>query len=342
VKIAIVRLSALGDIIHTAASLPFLRAALPDAHVTWFVEEKFAGILEHHPLIDRIIPLDLHGLKRHPSLALLQENLRRIRSAGPFDKVIDVQGLIKSALVARIAGTPVAGLDPRSAREPLASLLYRERYAVDCAGIAPMRFATLLAQALGFPLSEEMIRHKEPSLHFDATAAKGVLDPFYSDSVTNILLVVGASGAHKTYPPEQWIRVIEKLPPSNVLLVAGSDEERSAAEKIEAATSARLLPPMDLNALKVAVSRSDLLLGGDTGPSHIAWALNRPSILLFGATPPSMMMQTPINLALTADAPVNPCRFDKNDRSIATIPPESIVQNAKKLLTKIGKFPEMV
>jgi len=335
-RIALVRLTAMGDVIHTAASLQFIKSAYPNLHLTWFVEEKFAGILEGDPLIDTLVPLNLHGLKKDRSPARVAALYRRIKAGGPFDLVIDAQGLIKSSLVARLAGTPVAGLDRHSAKEGFASLLYHRRYPVDCAGIAPLRFASLIAQALGLTITEEMMRHKKPCLHFDAAAAKGLLDPFYSDDLPNILLVVGASGPHKTYPPEQWIRVVEKLPRSRVLLIAGSEEERRAARKIEAATHARLLPPMDLNALKVAVSRNDLLLGGDTGPSHIAWALNRPSILLFGATPPSMMMQTPINLALTADAPVHPCRFDKNDRSIATIKPESIAESAEKLMGNFG------
>ena len=89
---------------------------------------------------------------------------------------------------------------------------------------------------------------------------------------------------------------------------------------------------MDLNSLKYTVSRCDLLIGGDTGPSHMAWAMNRPSILLFGSTPKTMMMETPVNVALTSGAKVHPCRFDKTDRSIATIPPKDVVETAQRLL----------
>lgn len=334
-RLALVRLTALGDVIHTAASLQFIKAAFPDTHITWFVEEKFSGILRHNPHIDATVPLDLHGLKKDRSLAKIRSIARSIREAGPFDLVIDVQGLIKSAIVARLAGRESAGLDRKSAREGVASLLYRHRYPVDCADIAPMRFARLIAQALGIEITREMMERKAPYLFFDPNRDRSELDSYFSSDRPNLLIVTAASNPSKTYPPERWAEVIWGLEGSNVLLVAGSEAERREAGKIAASSAARLLPPMDLDGLKYAVSHADLLLGGDTGPSHIAWAMNRPSLLLFGATPRSMMFETQRNIALTSGTPVHPCRFDKSDRSIATIEPGKIVESARNLLDGI-------
>ena len=331
-RIALVRLTAMGDVIHTAASLQFVKAAFPDLRLSWFVEEKFAGILEGHPDIDTLIPLDLHRLKKDRSPSGISTLYRRIRAAGPFDLVIDVQGLIKSAIVARIAGGDVAGLDRSSAREGVASLLYRRRYPVDCAGIAPMRFASLIAQSLGITITPEMMAAKASCLPVDPDVLPADAETLFDPTRKNILLVTGASNASKTYPPELWVEVVRGLDVHNVLLIAGSEAERRDAETIAASTHARLLPPLSLPALKAAVARGDLLLGGDTGPSHLAWALNRPSLLLFGSTPRSMMFETPINRALSSGAPVHPCRFDKSDRSIADIRPETIVANAENLL----------
>ena len=336
-RIALVRLTALGDVIHTAASLQFIKAAFPDIHITWFVEEKFSEILRHNPHIDAIVPLDLHSLKKERSLAKIRSIVRSIREAGPFDLVIDVQGLIKSAIVARLAGREVAGLDRESAREGIASLLYRHRYPVDCAEIAPMRFARLIAQALGGEISPEMMERKAPYLFCDPARDRRGLDEFFDSRRPNVLIITAASNSSKTYPPERWIEVIRGLEGSNVLLVAGSEAERQEAGRIADATQARLLPPTDLDGLKYAVSRSDLLIGGDTGPSHIAWAMNRPSILLFGSTPRTMMFETERNIALTSGAPVHPCRFDKSDRSLATIEPGKIVESARNLLDGIIK-----
>ncbi len=334
-RIALVRLTALGDVIHTAAGLQFIKAALPDTRITWFVEEKFAEILEHNPDIDEIVPLDLHGLKKERSLPKLSSIYRRIKAASPFDLVIDVQGLIKSAIVARLAGSNVAGLDRPSAREGIASLLYRHRYPVDCAGIAPIRFATLIAQALGIEITREMMEHKAPYLFFDPDRDRRELDEYFSSEHPNLLIVTGASNPSKTYPPERWIEVIRGLKEANILLVAGSEAERREAARIADATRARLLPPIDLDGLKYAVSRCNLLLGGDTGPSHMAWAMNRPSVLLFGSTPRTMMFETEKNIALTSGTTIHPCRFDKSDRSIADIEPKEVIQSVRKLLNGI-------
>ena len=332
-RVAIVRLTAMGDVIHTLASIQFIKARIPDIHITWFVEEKFAEILRHNPHIDTIVPVNMHGLKKKPSLSALGTIVHTVKAAGPFDLVIDVQGLIKSAILARIAGSDVAGLDAASAKEGVATLLYRHTYPVDCAEIAPYRFASLLAQALGIEISKKMLLDKAPYLFFETDEACRAIDSFFSNDKKNILVVTAASNASKTYPPERFAELASILEEHNLLLVAGSEAEREAARTIAESSPATLLPPMDLNTLKYAVARSDLLIGGDTGPSHMAWAMNRPSILLFGSTPKSMMMETPVNLAVTSGAKVHPCRFDKSDRSIATIPPETIAKTATKFLT---------
>ncbi len=331
-RVAIVRLTAMGDIVHTMAALQFVKKAKPDTEITWFVEEKFAAVVERNPHVDRIVPVDLHRLKNGFSFTALRQEAAKVRSVGPFDLVIDVQGLLKSAILARIAGREVAGLDFDSAKEGVASFLYSQRFAVDCTRIAPLRFASLIAKALGIEITEQMLRKKEPYLFFDRERAAGRVDPFFDEKRPNLLVVTAASNASKTYPPERFIELIGHLEACNVLLVAGSEAERKEAETIAAATHARLLPPLDLDALKYAVFRCDLLIGGDTGPSHMAWAMNRPSLLLFGSTPRSMMMETPINVALTSGAKVHPCRFDKNDRSIATIDPARVAETASRLL----------
>jgi len=331
-KIAIVRLTAMGDVIHTAASIQFIKAALPECEITWFVEEKFAPILEHNPQIDHIVPLNLHGLKAGITLEKLKKIRQAIHTAGPFDTVIDVQGLIKSALVGRLAGRNLHGLDRHSAREGIASLLYRHRHRVNCAGVAPIRFAELLSQSLDIPITPEMMASKAPYLFYDPDRNRSAIDPFFAENRPNLLVVTGASLPSKTYPAEKWIEVIQGLDGVNILLVAGSEAERREAERIAEATEARLLPPLDLDSLKYAVSRTNLLLGGDTGPSHLAWAMNRPSILLFGSTPRTMMFETEQNIAITSGIEVHPCRFDKNDRSITAIPPQVIIDTASRVL----------
>lgn len=331
-KIAIVRLTAMGDVIHALASLQFLKRDRPDIHITWFVEEKFAAVLAHNPDVDAVVPVNLHALKKHFSFGVLGEIIQTVHRNGPFDLVIDVQGLIKSAILARIAGSNVAGLDRESAKEGPAVWLYRHRYRVDCSERAVWRFGSLIAQALQLPWEIAMYAHKAPYLFYDPHADCGDLDAYFSREQRNIVIITGASNASKTYPADRWEDVVQGLGACRVLLVAGSEQERLDAEAIAEQTQALILPKMTLDQLKYVIGRCDLLIGGDTGPSHMAWAMNRPSILLFGSTPPAMMMETPINLAITSGAKVDPCRFDKTDRSITTIAPECIVAGAERLL----------
>ncbi len=331
-RVAIVRLTAMGDVIHTLASIQFVKEKKPEMELTWFVEEKFAAILGMNPDVDHVVPLNLHGLKKEFSASAVRSIYKRVKEAGPFDLVIDVQGLIKSAIIARIAGKEASGLDRHSAKEGLASLFYRHTFHVDCADIAPLRFATLIGKALGIDISKAMLLKKKPYLFYDERCVDRAIDNYFKSDRKNILFITAASNASKTYPSEQIIETIRNLDEHNILLVAGSDTEREEAGKIADATHAILLPKMDLNSLKYTVSRCDLLIGGDTGPSHMAWAMNRPSILLFGSTPKTMMMETPVNVALTSGAKVHPCRFDKTDRSIASIPPKDVVETAQRLL----------
>ncbi len=322
----------MGDIIHTLAALQFVKKTHPDIEVTWFVEEKFAEILEHNPDVDTVVAVNLHRFKTSLSLSGLKEEAAKVKSAAPFDLVIDVQGLIKSAVLARIAGKNIAGLDYSSAKEGAASFLYSQRFAVACTQTAPYRFASLIGRALGMEISEEMLREKAPYLYFETDTECRKIAEWFDSTKKSVLMVTAASNESKTYPPEKFAEVAKRLDAYNILLIAGSEEERASAREIERLSNAKLLPSMSLNALKYTVSRCDLLIGGDTGPSHMAWAMNRPSLLLFGSTPRAMMMETPINRALTSGKRVHPCRFDKSDRSITTIDPEKVADTALELL----------
>jgi heptosyltransferase-1 len=332
-RLAIVRLTAMGDVIHTMAALQFIRERVEDIHITWFVEEKFADILKDSPDVDKIVPINMHKLKERFSLSGIKDIYRTIKNSGDYDLVIDVQGLIKSAIVARVAGDKVAGLDYESARESISSFFYKYRYFVDCSDIAPMRFASLISKALGISITKKMLLQKSPYLYFEENGDTKRLSKYFKSDKKSILIVTGTSNDSKTYPPERFAEVANLLKEYQILLVAGNEKERKLAKIVEQNSNAELLEPLNLNSLKFVVSKCDLLIGGDTGPSHMAWAMNKPSIILFGSTPKSMMMETPINIAITSGVKVDPCRFDKKDRSITTIDPKVIAEKAKEVLS---------
>ena len=148
-RIAIVKLSALGDIVHAMVALQFIREKNPAIEIDWLVEERFAGILQHNPDISQVLTVNLKALKTN-KLAIFKE-LKKIRSYAKnnYDLVIDAQGLIKSAITARLLGKKVAGFDKNSIREQAASWFYDEKVACayDCNTID--RNALVLSKTLG-------------------------------------------------------------------------------------------------------------------------------------------------------------------------------------------------
>ena len=118
-----------------------------------------------------------------------------------------------------------------------------------------------------------------------------------------------------------------------MLISWGNEKEKEIAHQIAQESGATVLPKLSLDELIYLISKTDLLIGGDTGPSHLAWALNRPSLILFGYTTPNLMVQTPINKAIAAKE-VDPCRWDKRDECIKEILPDDIIAQAKKLLER--------
>ena len=131
-KIAIVKLSALGDIVHSMVVLQFIKKHYPDSVVDWFVEKRFKGILENNPHINQIHQVNFSSAKESKSFFLFWKELRKIHKLGKYDLVIDMQGLIKSALVARMIPSDMTlGFDKDSLRESLATIFYNQKYKID-------------------------------------------------------------------------------------------------------------------------------------------------------------------------------------------------------------------
>ncbi|MGZ4958333.1 MAG: lipopolysaccharide heptosyltransferase I [Methylomonas sp.] len=328
-KIATVKLSALGDIVHAMVALQFIKAALPEAQIDWLVEERFAGLLENNPDINRILPVNLKALKTDRAGVLREFARIRSYAANDYDLVIDAQGLIKSALVARLLSKNCVGFDKDSIREKAAAWLYGQTVACPYDANTIDRNVKVLTHPLGIQVSREQIVNKRPFLYYHAP--KQALHAYLSAGQAHVLLVIGSTWASRNYPKEKYLEVVQSLS-ANCLISWGNDQEREAAEWIEQRSGARVLPKMNLNDLKGLIARMDLVIGNDTGPTHMAWGLNRPSITLFGPTPVSRVYQTDINKVLKSPSRVNPFKLDKNDFSIAEIQVQDVTDLAKVLL----------
>ena len=327
-RIAIVRLSALGDIINSAFVLQFIKKAFPKSEITWVCEAVFAPVFHKHPYVDHLHAVHLKELKKSKSLSLLKEEIQALRSIGKFDVVIDIQGLLKSAIVARVISPNTHGFAKDSIRESIAALLYKTTTHIPYSENVVLRNAKVVSDALGIEIAKAMIEQKEPVFP--------VLYPSpFEQQTKNVLFVIGASWSSKRYPKEKLIEVIDALD-ATAHILWGSEAEKTDAEFIvQHAKNATLTPQMSLDELLSFVSHCDLVIGNDTGPTHMAWAQNIPSITLFGPTNERMIFETPKNIAIHSDSSVDIMKINKNDFSIQEIKPQKIIEKAKELVDGI-------
>jgi len=327
-KIAIVKLSAMGDIIHAMVALQYIKKTNPTLQIDWIVEQSFASVLEGNPHIDNILPVNLKAIKKDKFKIIEQIKLVRAYARNNYDLVIDAQGLFKSAMTAKFLGKNRAGFSKDSIREGIASYFYGQKVDIAYDANTIDRNAKVMSEPLAVEITKQMILDKEPFLFYDDAEVVSEL----SSEKKNIIFVIGSTWESRNYPKEKFLQVANILE-QNVLVAWGSEEEREKAEWIEKNSEyAKALPKINLNALKAIIGKSDLLIGNDTGPTHMAWGLNVPSITLFGPTPVNRVYETAINKVLKSPSVVNHYKLNKNDFSIREIEVETVVNLAKGLL----------
>lgn len=329
-KIAIVRLSALGDLVHSMIGLQFIKAKYPDCQIDWLVESRYAELLADHPDIHQVLTLDIKALK-HDWRGFNQQ-LQKLKTYRQhhYDLVIDAQGLLKSAICARLLGAPVAGFNADSIRERAAAWLYQRKIACPYDANTIDRNAKVVSEPLGFSITPEQIHNKQAFLFYHTPEIE--LEPWLSATQKNVLFVIGSTWPSRNYPAEHFISVANQLKQNSLVLWGNADEKASAEAMAKQSPAIRVLPKLSLNALKALIASVDLVIGNDTGPTHMAWAMNIPSITLFGPTPVSRVYQTAINKVLKSPSEVNPFKLNKQDFSINQIKAEDVVKVAQGLL----------
>lgn len=326
-KIAIVKLSAMGDIIHAMVVLQYLKQHLPQLQIDWVVEKAFVQILENNPHINEILVVNLKALKKN-KMALFQE-IKKIRNHANnhYDLVIDAQGLLKSAITSRLLGDKVAGFSKNSTREGIASYFYHQKSVIPYQQNAIERNSKVISEPLGFTITNEDILNKKPFLYYPEKEEL----PLTMDNYT--VFIVGASLPTKMYPQEKFLEIANALE-ENIVVIWANEVEHTIAKFLEKhADNVTCYPKINLKQLKKLIAKANLVIGGDTGPTHMAWALNIPSITIFGNTPEYRNTYlTPINRVVKSNSHVNPLKLDKEDFSIQEIEAQSIVTLAKELL----------
>jgi len=327
-RIAIVRLSAMGDIIQSMIVLQFIKEHSPDSSIDWFVDRKFSDILEGAKHVDNIFPLQLKGLRLREVPFKLIKLYKFIKSKGKYDLVIDLQGLIKSGLVTKFISTNKRiGFNSRSSRESLSAIFYSQSYDVPYEENVIQRYVSLIEQCFEIKVPTNKIIDKESF--------------FFSEKQNNpsqnnyAVFFIGASFQSKIYPIEKFADVSNSLS-IDIVIVWNSRKEKILAERLKKLSpKVNVSRKLNFEELKDLVSRATVVLGGDTGPTHLAWGMNVPSVTLFGATPMNRnFFPTKINLAVDSGVVVNPNKINKTHSSIRNIPSQDIVNLLNKIITQ--------
>ncbi len=302
-SLLIVRLSAMGDIIHTLPAAAALRQAFPHATLGWLLEERWAELLctlryprsglrsPQRPLVDRVHAVNIAEWRRAlfsfntwQQMAVGLSQLRGIR----YDAVIDFQGAVRSALLARWSGAPVIYGDVQP-RENAASMFYTRKVLVQTNGTHVIQQALALAEAV-IPSSIAQAPVLEPRVEFPIDPdAESKIAGLTADRKDFALLNPGAGWGAKMWPAERYGQVAEELAKDGLysLINYGPGEEDLAATVEAASEGTAQKISCSISELIALTRRARLFIGGDTGPMHLAAALNIPVVAIFGPTNPA-------------------------------------------------------
>ncbi|QQW94707.1 lipopolysaccharide heptosyltransferase I [Helicobacter pylori] len=331
-KIAIVRLSALGDIIVSAVFLALIKERFTNAQIEWFVDERFGAILEHSPYIDKLHPIALKSALTTFNPLKIFKLFKSLR-AYEYDIVIDMQGLIKSALITQMLKAPKkVGFDCASAREGLSAFFYSQKVSIAYNEPVLKRNFTLLSHALNLPKKEisEGLSSRSKVFSYQDSPKIDALN--LNENKLKILFVLETSKINKTYPIERFKELALALENFQICLLWHADEDKATAlyGALKNQRDVLLLPKLTLNEVKALLFKMDLIIGGDTGITHLAWALQKPSITLYGNTPMERFkLESPINVSLTGNSNAN---YHKKDFSIQNIDPKKIKECVLNIL----------
>lgn len=326
VRVLIVKMSSLGDVIHTLPALTDAAAAVPGISFDWVVEEAFAEIPAWHPAVDKVIPVALRRWRKHPMSSFGGPEWKKFRSQlarSHYDMVIDAQGLLKSAFIARLVRAPRIGMDKASAREGLASTFYHQKLTIPRDIHAVERIRLLFSKALKYELPAE-----RGDYGVRANLKRG------SDKLpASLLFFHGTAREEKLWPEEYWVSLarLQEARGYQVWLPWGSPEERARAERIADQTdNSQVLPKLDLLGLASMLMEVDGAVAVDTGLAHLSAALDVPTVSLYGPTSIELIgaygkNQTHIQSPVGVDDTEDPLAM------MASVKPETVDQELAKL-----------
>jgi len=316
-RILLIKMSSMGDIFHTFPAISDIKQQFPAAEIDWVVEEGFKEIVDWHPGVRKVIPIDLRRWVKARDKKSWQEFKlwrKKLRTES-YDYIIDAQGLLKSAAIAKCAkGNGVDGYAKRSAREPITHWFYKRHHTVDKDQHAVARTRLLIGKALGYT--------PNPKLNFGINQNFTHVHP----DPHKLIFIIGTSWITKLWDTSEW-QALTKIAIDagfSVEIIWGSASEQTIAEQIIAANPSATRPPQRLAITTIAEMLVEAagVVGLDTGFSHLAGALETPTIALYGATSPlkvGLIGEHTHNLQLAEKLDCMPC----HKRSCKLLPENS-------------------
>jgi heptosyltransferase-1 len=281
-RILLVRLSSLGDVLHTFPAVTDLARALPGPELDWVVEEAYVPLVQMHPAVAHAIPFALRRWRSGLLRAGVWREIGAFRHAirdRAYDAVIDAQGLVKSACVADLARGRVHGYSRDAAREPLAARFYRFKYDIGPELHSVERYRRLLAQALAYT----------PSARVDY----GIVPPprpAFAPAGPYCVLLHSTARAEKLWPEASWTELGRAIESRGLVSVLpwGDEAERARAERLARSLGRAVVAPR-LSIAEVAglIGHAAAVVGLDTGLMHLAVALRTPVVAVFVNSEPA-------------------------------------------------------
>ncbi len=280
-RFLVVRLTALGDILHTVPAVAALRAAHPGEKIDWVVERKWAPVLEGSPALNEVIPFDRR------SVWGAFECIERLRG-NRYTCAIDFQGLYKSSVLAALSGAARRiGFDRSWAREQGAAMFYTERVVPSGRHVAELNYS------LGEQAGAMRPTVPEYPLRVPAGGAASIRSRLHDLGITGEYIVVGpgASWRAKCWPPEHYGEFCREFEAKNkmpIVLIQGPGEKSIAEQVMSAAAPAKpAVIAGTIEELMGLFAHARCLVAADSGPLHLAAALGTPVVGLFGPTDPA-------------------------------------------------------
>ena len=284
-RILIIRTSALGDIVHALPVLTALRKEIPEAHIGWVVEEAFAPLLSGHPALNTLLSVNLRGWRRRPySPRVIREFISFLSALGSFSAeiVLDLMGNHKAGVLAALTlGDRRIGHRAADRRERSSAVWISEPVTASGAHVVDRMLSVLAPLGIETP---------NPSFGADQILEQEPVAPVAGDDEPFLLLHPATGWANKDYPADRWGTVAASLHEETgvAVRIAPGPGEQGVADEVarSAGGSLQVLPPLPLPQLVYLQRRARLVLGGDTGPVHLAHALGTPVVCVMGPTDP--------------------------------------------------------